>query len=137
MHKPIPSMDGVTTARLHFRLSALEDAGWWMEYITSPVAVRFMALEVGSAVSCREFIQRSLERRSTDGSGLNAVIERATNRPIGMVGLLTQVVDGVEELEIGYHVVPSAWGQGYASEAAIACKEFARRHRITPSVISL
>jgi len=50
---------------------------------------------------------------------------------------LTQVVDGVDELEIGYHLVPSAWGKGFATEAAIACKEFAREHGSVPSVISL
>jgi RimJ/RimL family protein N-acetyltransferase len=54
-----------------------------------------------------------------------------------MIGLLTQVVDGVDELEIGYHLLPSAWGKGYATEAAVACKEFARQHQLVPSVISL
>ena len=56
---------------------------------------------------------------------------------MGMVGLLVQEVDGVTELEIGYHLLPSAWGHGYATEAAIACKEFAQEHELAPSVISL
>lgn len=46
-------------------------------------------------------------------------------------------MDGVDELEIGCHLLPSAWGKGYATEAAIACKEFARKHMLVPSVISL
>jgi RimJ/RimL family protein N-acetyltransferase len=54
-----------------------------------------------------------------------------------MIGLLTQLVDGMDELEVGYHLLPGAWGQGYATEAAIACKEFAREHQCAPSVISL
>jgi RimJ/RimL family protein N-acetyltransferase len=133
----IPSMRGVTTERLVFRHTSMDDVPWWMEYINSAKAIRFMALTLGSEDSCREFIQRSMDRRVTDGSGLNAVIERTTGKPVGMIGLLTQLVDGMDELEVGYHLLPGAWGKGYATEAAIACKEFAREHQCAPSVISL
>lgn len=137
MHLPIPSMHGVTTERLLFRTTKLEDRTWWMEYMNDATAIRFMPFTLGSEEDCRFFIQRTLDRYTTDGSGLNAVIERSSGKPVGMIGLLTQVVDGVEELEIGYHLVPSAWGKGFAAEAAIACKEFAREHQCASSVISL
>jgi RimJ/RimL family protein N-acetyltransferase len=130
-------MHGVTTERLLFRAISMDDRHWWMEYINSADAIRFMSLTVGSEDSCREFIQRALDRQRTDGSGLNAIIEQATGKPVGMIGLLTQVVDGVDELEVGYHLLPSAWGKGYATEAAIACREFAREHKLVPSVVSL
>jgi RimJ/RimL family protein N-acetyltransferase len=137
MKLPIPSMHGVTTERLLFRTATMEDRSWWMAYINSADAIRFMPFTVGSEQDCAFFIQRSLDRYTTDGSGLNAIIEQATGDPVGMIGLLTQVVDGLDELEIGYHLLPSAWGKGYATEAAIACKEFAREHQLVPSVISL
>jgi [ribosomal protein S5]-alanine N-acetyltransferase len=137
MVTPFPSMHGVATERLRFRSVTLEDRHWWMEYINSADAIRFMPFSVGSEADCRSFIQRALDRYATDGSGLHAIIEHATGKPVGMVGLLTQVVDDVDELEIGYHLLPSAWGKGYATEAAIACKEFARQHQLAPSVISL
>ncbi len=130
-------MHGHTTERLLFRSVVMDDQAWWMEYINSAEAIRFMPFTVGSTDDCRAFIQRSLDRYILDGSGLNAIIENSTQRPVGMVGLLTQVVDGMDEIEIGYHLVPSAWGRGFAAEAAIACREFARQHRIHPSVISL
>jgi ribosomal-protein-alanine N-acetyltransferase len=115
----------------------MDDLDWWMEYINSAEAIRFMPFTVGSEVGRRAFIQRSLDRRAADGSGLNAIIERSTGRLVGMVGLLTQVMDGLHELDVGYHLLPSAWGKGFATEAAIACREFAREHRCAPSVISL
>ncbi|MEZ4789632.1 MAG: GNAT family N-acetyltransferase [Flavobacteriales bacterium] len=133
----IPSMHDVTTDRLLFRHTSLSDVKWWMEYMNNATAIRFMPFTVGSEADCTFFIQRSLDRYANDGSGLNAIIERSSGRPVGMIGLLTQVVDGVDELEIGYHLVPSAWGTGFATEAAIACKEFAREHGSAPSVISL
>lgn len=130
-------MHGVTTQRLLFRRAVMDDQAWWLEYINSAEAIRFMPFTVGSDADCRAFIQRTLDRYAADGSGLNAIVERSRGKPVGMIGLLTQVVDGIEELEVGYHLLPSAWDKGYATEAAIACKEFARQHRCAPSVISL
>jgi [ribosomal protein S5]-alanine N-acetyltransferase len=134
---PVPSMEGIRTERLRFRRSVLEASAWWMEYLNSAEAIRFMPFTMGSETDCAAFIQRSLDRMALDGSGLNAVVRLKDERPVGMIGLLTQVVDGLPELEIGYHLLPSAWGNGFATEAAVACREFARLHKLAPSVISL
>ena len=45
---------------------------------------------------------------------------------VGDCGLTPQIVDGVTELEVGYHVLPAMQGRGYATEAAAACRDFAR-----------
>ena len=45
---------------------------------------------------------------------------------VGDCGLTPQVVDGVTELEVGYHVMPAMQGLGYATEAAAASRDFAR-----------
>lgn len=103
----------------------------------SAEAIRFMPFTVGSERDCETFIQRSLDRMAKDGSGLHAVIEQGTGAPVGMVGLLTQEVDGLAELEVGYHLLPAAWGYGFATEAAIACRLFAQENRLASSVISL
>jgi RimJ/RimL family protein N-acetyltransferase len=44
----------------------------------------------------------------------------------GDCGLTPQVVDGITELEVGYHVRTAAQGRGYATEAAGACRDYAR-----------
>ena len=134
---PIPSMEGHSTERLVFRHPTLEDKSWWMAYHNDAEAIRFMRFTVGSEADCLFFIQRSLDRIARDGSGLNVISERSSGTPLGMVGLLTQEVDGVAELEIGYHLLPGAWGKGFATEAAVACRAFAASHGLTGSVISL
>lgn len=134
---PIPSLHGLLTERLRFRRLVAEDAHWWMDYINSAEAIRFMPFTVGSKEDCAAMIQRSLDRYAADGSGLNAILLRDDDTPVGQCGLLTQMVDGIPELEIGYHVLPQCWGKGYAAEAAIACKQFAFAHNVAPSVISL
>ena len=134
---PIPSLEGLTTERLIFRKLVSSDVDWWMDYINDATAIRFMPFKLGERANAQLMIERSLERYANDGSGLNAVLLRDGDVPLGQCGLLTQSVDGVPELEIGYHFLPQHWGKGYAAEAAITCKLFAFEKRITPSVISL
>ena len=108
-----------------------------MDYINNAEAIRFMPFKLGDRADCEMMIQRSLERYAKDGSGLNAILLRDGEVPVGQCGLLTQEVDGVPELEVGYHFLPQHWGKGYAAESAIACKNHALDHGLVPSVISL
>ncbi len=133
---PIPSLDGLKTQRLSFRRLVLSDAEWWMGYINDATAIRFMPFTRGSRTDCELMIQRAIDRYDRDGSGLNALL-LDDGTPVGQCGLLTQEVDGLAELEVGYHLLPMHWGKGYASEAAVACKHYAFEHRLAPSVISL
>jgi RimJ/RimL family protein N-acetyltransferase len=52
------------------------------------------------------------------------MILKSSGELIGDCGLVRQVVGELEEIEIGYHVRRDLWGQGYASEAARACRGY-------------
>jgi RimJ/RimL family protein N-acetyltransferase len=47
------------------------------------------------------------------------VCERASGRLVGDCGI--QLLEGGPDVELGFHLRRSAWGQGYATEAARAC----------------
>ncbi|MDJ0355025.1 GNAT family N-acetyltransferase [Paenarthrobacter sp. PH39-S1] len=49
---------------------------------------------------------------------------------VGDCGLTVQTVDGVQEVEIGYHVRAEMQRRGYATEAARRCVDFAREREI-------
>lgn len=61
----------------------------------------------------------TLRGRAADGWGFWAVDELQGSRLVGGVGLFPLSWEG-PEIELAYHVVPSAWNRGYASEAAAA-----------------
>ena len=61
----------------------------------------------------------ALRGRAAEGWGFWAVEELQSGRPVGGVGLYPLNWEG-PEIELAYHVVPSAWNRGYASEAAAA-----------------
>ena len=57
------------------------------------------------------------------GFGLFAVIERTSSELIGRVGPFQP--EGWPDFEIGWMLRRSSWGHGYATEAALACVEYA------------
>src|SRR5436853_4952373 len=69
------------------------------------------------------WISRNIERYRQDGTGLWAIEDRATGEFLGDCGLVHQLVDGVDELEVGWHVKRSRWGQGIAPEAGAAFRD--------------
>lgn len=73
----------------------------------------------------QQWLDRQLKRYQEDGFGLWAVILKETNEMIGQCGLTMQDCEEKQILEIGYLLQKAYWHQGYASEAAIACKEYA------------
>jgi ribosomal-protein-alanine N-acetyltransferase len=56
---------------------------------------------------------------------------------IGDCGLIVQQVEGDSLYEIGYHLRRDFWGRGFATEAAIACRNWAFAHLKTDRLISL
>jgi [ribosomal protein S5]-alanine N-acetyltransferase len=80
-------------------------------------------------VKTREEAAEWLARRSADyrrqGYGIMAVVEKATGDVVGRCGLAHWDIEGEDELEVGYAFVKSAWGRGYATEAASAARDYA------------
>jgi RimJ/RimL family protein N-acetyltransferase len=58
--------------------------------------------------------------------GLWLLTLRETSEFVGDCGLTPQQVDGVTEIEVGYHLRTTLQGRGLASEAAAACRDYAR-----------
>jgi len=71
------------------------------------------------------WIEWNLRNYARHGFGLWAMVLVGDGTLVGDCGLTIQRVDGVDELEIGYHVLRSHWNRGLATEGAIACRDHA------------
>ena len=71
------------------------------------------------------WLNKQFTRYQTDGFGLWAVILKDSGAMIGQAGITWQEVGGERVPEVGYLFNRAYWGNGYATEAAIACKEYA------------
>ena len=76
-------------------------------------------------VEAQEWLERQFTRYKDYGFGLWAVILKETDEMIGQCGLTMQDYNNRQVLEVGYLFQKAFWHNGYASEAAIACKEYA------------
>ena len=56
--------------------------------------------------------------------GLWATIHKETRRFLGRCGLLPWEINGRSEVEVAYAIKQSFWGQGLATEAALAIRDY-------------
>ena len=71
------------------------------------------------------WLYNQLRRYKEDGFGLWAVILKETGKIIGQCGITKQRIPEKEVLEVGYLFSADYWHKGFATEAAIACKNYA------------
>lgn len=71
------------------------------------------------------WLARQLARYENDGFGLWGVILKETESFIGQCGVTLQQIPEGTVPEVGYLLRCNCWHKGYASEAAIACRNYA------------
>ena len=76
----------------------------------------------------RNWISRNIERYRIFGFGLWAVCLKDTGEMIGDCGLTMQLINGQIKPEIGYHIRHDQQRKGYATEAAIAVRDWTFTH---------
>jgi [ribosomal protein S5]-alanine N-acetyltransferase len=123
------------TSRLILREFVPEDVGALARVISDPETMRFYPSPFDRA-EVEEWIARNI-RRYANGYGLWAVDLKATGEMIGDCGITLQEVDGDRLPEIGYHLRREMWGQGFATEAARACRDYGFRALEADLLISL
>ncbi|MCG8700386.1 MAG: GNAT family N-acetyltransferase [Bacteroidales bacterium] len=132
-------LDGQETERLSFKLVEKVYYDKWMELFKESDAVKFLGLQKFKTPQqcCDEWFRKVEERKINDLGGLNALIDKKTGKLVGQCGLLIQEVDGAEELEIGYSILPAFRRMGYAIEAAQKCRDYAFTNIFRDSLISI
>ena len=73
----------------------------------------------------RNWLDWTLTNYKEHGFGLWAVVLKSSGEMIGDCGITWQDVEGGRVPEIGYHFNRAYWHNGYATEATVACKEYA------------
>ena len=111
------------TRRLVLRHFVSEDSIALARVLSDPVAMKFYPAP-HDRTGVEQWIERNLQRYSRDGIGLWAMDLKATGELIGDCGITRQQIENEFFYEIGYHLRRDHWGNGYATEAAIACRDW-------------
>ncbi len=131
-------MDAVIeTPRLLLRHFVESDLAALSALMANPGFMRFSS-GVFSEEQTRSFLyDRVIAPARAGWPSQFAVIVKEENRLIGYCGFFRQLVDEVEEIEIGYRLHPDYWNRGLATEAARAVRNYAFEVLRLPRVISL
>lgn len=112
------------TERLMLRGLTQEDYGALAQILQDETTM--FAYEHGfSDEETQTWLDRQIERYRENDFGIWAVELRASGEMIGQCGLSWQQYEDRQVLEIGYLFQRTYWKQGYAIEAARACKRYA------------
>lgn len=73
----------------------------------------------------QDWLDKQFRRYQNDGFGLWGLVEKTSRELIGQCGITYQEYNGAQVAEVGYLLRKEFWHKRYATEAAIACKEYA------------
>ena len=112
------------TERLYLREMTESDLPALRRILQDPL-VMYAYEHAFSDAEVSDWLDKQKRRYAEDGFGLWAVILKATCEMIGQCGLTLQNYNEDQVLEVGYLFQKAYWHKGYATEAAMACKEYA------------
>jgi RimJ/RimL family protein N-acetyltransferase len=125
------------TERLLLRPPRDADLDSFAEQLADSEVMRYLGTgETGTLEHAAAQLERMQRAWELDGFGRLVIVRKADDEPIGRAGLLawdpavwrsgTRAEIGPHaELELGWTLSRSAWGRGYATEAALAARDWA------------
>lgn len=125
-----------STEMLILREMDMDDAGKLLEIFSDPVAMEYYP-STKNEKETNFWIEWTLNNYEIYGVGLWIAEDKETGEFLGQCGIVPQVVDDESKMEIGYLFSRRVWGNGYATEAATACKKFGFEHLNLSEMISL
>lgn len=108
------------TARLVIRSFTADDADAMFHVLGDPEVMHFIPGGPDPSVEIVRERLANARAREKDGRGVWAIERASDGQVIGSAGIVPVAWQG-PELEIAYKLTRSAWGHGYATEAAAAC----------------
>lgn len=114
------------TDRLQLRRLSVDDAEFILRLLNEPSFIQNIGDRgVRTIEDARAYILKGpIASYEKFGFGLLLVAEKETGVPAGICGLLRR--DVLEDVDIGYALLPEFWSRGYALESASAVISYAR-----------
>jgi len=127
------------TDRLILRKLTENDIDTWAGFFVDNPNGRFVAVDfsLDKQTSSKFWIDKQLYRYANQQFGLLAAINKASGNFVGMGGILTRELNGKAEFEIGYSLLPTYWGKGFATEIATHMKAFGKQNNVSEKFISI
>jgi RimJ/RimL family protein N-acetyltransferase len=125
------------TPRLCLRLMRPSDLDALLDIFGDAKVMASFGGATFSREQMKRWLQRNLDHQDRHGYGLFSVILGAENLLVGDCGLEHMELDGEPVVELGYDFRSDYWGQGLATEAGVAVRDYAFDVLQLPRLVSL
>jgi RimJ/RimL family protein N-acetyltransferase len=113
------------TERLVLREFHAEDAEFITQLLNTEKWIKYIGnKQVKSLEDARQYINRLAKSYNENGFGLWCIELKETSSPIGMCGLVKR--EGLDDIDIGFALMPEQENKGFAFEAAAATIKIAK-----------
>ncbi|TVQ69161.1 MAG: N-acetyltransferase [Oceanospirillales bacterium] len=123
------------TDRLILRRLSFEDVPALTEILSDPEVMKHSVNGVCDEAATRKFVEWSISCYELYSVGPWALIDKTTSELIGFCSAGPEMVDDVEEINLGYRLARRFWNKGMASEAARAVLNYVFGEKLFNSVI--
>jgi RimJ/RimL family protein N-acetyltransferase len=124
------------TERLLLRIPDERDVDGYLAVYSDPEVMRFLKTGMMTRADAVAGVERMRRHWERHGVGLFSAVRKEDERLLGRVGFLLwdpvtwvhamrEDLDGDLELEVGWTLGSEHWSRGYATEGAIACRDWA------------
>jgi ribosomal-protein-alanine N-acetyltransferase len=128
----------IETARLIMCPFIMDDMDVFSKICNNPKVMRYIGNgQPLDRETVKTQITNWISLYERQGYGLLAVRLKENNQLIGFCGLLHQMVDEENLIELGYRLDEKFWGKRLATEAALAIKNYALNQLKIPRLISI
>ena len=126
MYKIERKLNTILTERLILRPFNLADAGFILELVNTPGWLKYIGdRKVYNVEDAANYLKNgTLKNYEIHGFGFLVMTLKDSGTAVGMCGLVKR--DTLEDVDIGYALLPEFEGKGYAFEAASATLIFAK-----------
>lgn len=130
-------MTVIATERLSLRRVVLDDAAFILDLVNQPSWLENIGDKgVRNLDDARDYMRKGpMAMYEQHGFGLYCIERAADGAVMGLCGLIKR--DTLEDVDIGYALLPQYWGQGYAREAAQATLEHAVRDHGLQRIVAI
>ncbi|PFG58146.1 RimJ/RimL family protein N-acetyltransferase [Vibrio sp. ES.051] len=130
-------MKTLITERLKLRLVSVDDAPFILELYNHPDFYRFVGdKQIRTTDEAARYIQQNMLRmQELKGVSLLVVETQGNGRPIGICGLVKR--DTLNDYDLGYGFLPSAYEQGFGIEAAQATLTYAKEEMQLEKLVAI
>jgi RimJ/RimL family protein N-acetyltransferase len=125
----------IETKRLYLRELVIDDKKELMRVLADPESMKYYPHPFREE-EVEKWIQWNIENYQKYKHGLWAVILKEGGVFVGDCGITMQNIDNEMVPEIGFHIMKEYCNQGFATEAALACKEYAFKVLHYPKIFS-